>query len=287
MKNYNETSFPWDSFSNYSSVGMSQTDSAVSRNVNIGMGTTKIAVAKKLNVGMGHVGIAIVFDSLLLGMGHVGEVHCLRTTSLKSGMSKLGKVITYNSVEELVSFAMYSLDMPLPATEQPEKLNRDNGSTEDLSFPWDQFRKNSCTGMSSAKNNVGKNVHVGMGHVQIAVANKLNVGMGHVDTAIAFKSLVLGMGNVSEVHCLHSTSITSGMARVGKVFYYDSKEELINFALNTLNMETALPKKQSEQDLEGIGVRPPPPTVPGTVVQQASDTQNTSSIPIAIPVEGK
>ena len=108
--NIQSSSFPWDSFSKYSSVGMSTTDSTVSRNVNIGMGTTKVAVAKKLNVGMGHVETAIVFDSLLLGMGHVGEVHCLPTTSLKSGMGKLGKVITYNSVEELVSFAMYSLN---------------------------------------------------------------------------------------------------------------------------------------------------------------------------------
>ena len=97
------------------------------------------------------------------------------------------------------------------------------------------------------------------------------------------------MGHVSEVHCLHSTSVTSGMASVGKVTYYNSSKELVNFALSVLNMETSQPKnQQQEQNFDGTTVTPPPPTAPCTVIgQEGSNTQPTVAIPIATPVEGK
>lgn len=114
----------------------------------------------------------------------------------------------------------------------------------DGSFPFHQFSDKSCVAMSHIHNGIARNVNIVMGGTDIAVAQNLKVGMGHVKVAIAFDSLHLGMGHIRELHCLHSTSLTSVMGRLENVKYYASEAELTNYAMEALDIEMNEPSKE-------------------------------------------
>lgn len=289
MKNCNvdDCLFPFDQFRGSGCIGMFHAGKTIARKVNIGMGSTSIAVAQTLNVGMGHVQTAIVFDTLHLGMGNVNEVHCLQSTSLHTGMGRLGKV-TYYSEEALVNHALnlLNLEASFPMKAQQCELGsttasaRPSATVDDSMFPFDQFRNSSNIGMSHARNAVARTVNIGMGSTSIAVAKTMNVGMGHVETAIVFDKLHL-MGNVNEVHCLQSTSLQTGMGRLGKVTYYSSEAALAKHALKLLNMNNTSPMATASVH--------PPATVPGRLSGEASlaEVDIPVAIPVANTVEGK
>jgi len=91
-------------------------------------------------------------------------------------------------------------------------------------FPWHLVVKHQKIGMGEAKLALGKRVKVGFASVNVAVCRDLHVGFGSVNKAIVFDKVHVGLGAITELHCLASTLLTVRLGGVDRVVYHSAEE---------------------------------------------------------------
>lgn len=97
------------------------------------------------------------------------------------------------------------------------------------SFPWHMMPKTADIGMGKRDRVFAVYVGVGVGSAGCTVSRRLEVGMGSVRVAYVFDKVNVGMGHITELHCLHGTKIQCGMGKIKNTIYH-SVDELVALA---------------------------------------------------------
>lgn len=75
-----------------------------------------------------------------------------------------------------------------------------------------------------AKLAIAGHVKVGLGSAVVVACRSLHVGLGYVAKAFVFDRAHVGLGNITELHCLPSTHLTVRLGSVDRVVYHTADE---------------------------------------------------------------
>ena len=103
--------FPWHRVPKKMKFKMAATDNISAIECKVQMGSANVAICRELHVGWGNVDEAIVFDKVRVNMGNIDHLHCLRSTQQRITMGAVEKVTYYDTVEELVAYAMQKANL--------------------------------------------------------------------------------------------------------------------------------------------------------------------------------
>jgi len=239
--------FPWHEVPRKAGLGFGINTQLVALQVDVGAGVVVTVACRKLALGVGRVDVAYVYDKCDVGLGHIGELHCMAGVDMSIGVGTIRKVV-YHSEAELTALACAPFRLqPMVATSNP----LDDVCTDSSfggPFPWGKVRSKFSCGAGTVDSVAAIKVNVGVGKIGTVVARTLSVGTGTVDVAYIFEEVKLPAGVIHELHCIAGVRVDVG-AGIIRTTVYHSEEDLAviacaPFALQPMRVQ-AVPVAQA------------------------------------------